>query len=500
VQKQPNIIVIMTDQHRLSAVGAYGETVCQTPHIDRLAREGVRFGTAYTSNPVCSPARATVMTGQFPHTHGITSNVHNLGCSVHELRDRPALLSRRLESAGYQLGYTGKWHLGTEMTQSFGIPNAPSLPRDVGFQGQNFANHGGGGFDYPAYRSYLEANGYAHRVKPWQEQTRHILPMGELEGTVESTVPYFLTQHTIEMADRFGENDAPFFIWHNFWGPHGPYFAPQEYVDRYRAVSIPEWPNYRWPSRGVAGPHHVKIHPDHERLTWADWEMALRYYYAFTTLIDEQIGRLVAHLASTGQLENTVVIFLSDHGETIGSHGGLTDKGWHHFEEIHRIPFVMRFPDGRARGEVREALVSLTDLYPTVCDLAGAQWDGASTHGTSLLPLVNDAATPWRDAVVSEFGGVNSLAATMRTLRFGRYKFGYTCSGEDELYDLETDPWETQNLIHHPDHRAAAAACRRRLFEWMEETGDPARRLFQNRLRYFGEDKAVPGRIGAHPG
>ena len=114
MKKQPNVIVIMTDQHRLSALVAYGDTVCQTPNIDRLAKEGVRFETAYTSNPVCSPARGTVMTGQYPHTHGITSNLHNVGCSVHELRDRPELLSLRMECAGYQLGYTGMWHFGTD--------------------------------------------------------------------------------------------------------------------------------------------------------------------------------------------------------------------------------------------------------------------------------------------------------------------------------------------------------------------------------------------------
>lgn len=499
MKKQPNIIVIMTDQHRLSAVGAYGDTVCQTPNIDRLAREGVRFETAYTSNPVCSPARGTVMTGQYPHTHGITSNLHNVGCSVHELRDRPELLSRRMESAGYQLGYTGKWHLGTEKTESFGIPNEPSLPRDVGFEGQNFGNHGGGGFEYSEYQNYLKENGFEHKVKEWGEETQHILPMGELEGPAESTVPYFLTQHTMDMTDRFAKEEKPFFIWHNFWGPHGPYYVPKEYVDMYRDVSIPEWPNYRWPSRELMGPHQVKIHPDHERLVWADWEMALRYYYAFATLIDEQIGRLVAHLEATGQLENTVIIFASDHGETIGSHGGLTDKGWHHFEEIHRIPFVIRFPDGKAKGEVREAFVSLTDLYPTVCDLGAAEWDRNAVHGMSLLPLVAEADVAWRDTVVSEFGGVNSLAATLRTVRYASYKYGYNCAGEDELYDLEKDPWEMRNLIQHPGYRAVAADMRRRLFVWMEETNDPARRLYQNRLRYYGEHEGL-ARIGKHPG
>lgn len=330
-------------------------------------------------------------------------------------------------------------------------------------------------------------NDFEHRVKPWAETTQNILPMGELEGPIESTVPYFLTQHTMDLMDGFRQEDQPFFIWHNFWGPHGPYFAPTEYVDQYRDVAIPEWPNYHWPSREIAGPHCLKIHPDHERLSWADWEMALRYYYAFTTLIDEQIGRMLDHLEKTGLAENTVVIFAADHGETIGSHGGLTDKGWHHFEEIHRVPFMVRFPDGKNAGQVRTPLVSLVDLYPTVCALAQASYDETSVHGQSLLPLVDDPNVPWRDTVVSEFGGVNSVAMTQRTLRHDQYKYGYNCSGEDELYDLERDPWETTNLLHHPDYREVASGLRRRLFDWMGETRDPARGIFRHTLEYYKE-------------
>ena len=130
---RPNIILILTDQHRLSAVGCYGRTPCQTPNIDRLAREGARFETAYTVCPVCSPARATIMTGLYPHRHGICSNIYNLGNSVHELPDSPDLLSRRLQSAGYRCGYTGKWHLGNgshgqralPLSGKRGLPHSP---------------------------------------------------------------------------------------------------------------------------------------------------------------------------------------------------------------------------------------------------------------------------------------------------------------------------------------------------------------------------------------
>jgi len=479
-ESRPNVLLLFTDQHRLSAAGCYGETPCRTPNIDRLAREGVRFETAYTVCPVCSPSRGTIMTGVYPHTHGICSNVHNLGCSVHELEDRPALLSRRLESAGYALGYTGKWHLGTDKTTAFQQSNRPSLPRDMGFEGQNFPGHGGGGFGYPEYKEYLEGGGWTHEITEGDSRVERYLA-----GPLESTVPYFLAGHTISMMDRFSRADRPFFIWHNNWGPHGPYLAPKAYTDMYRDIDIPEWPNYHWPSREIAGPHWNKINPRHHLMKWDDWARRIRCYYAFATLIDEQIGRILAHLEKTGLDKNTIVIFTSDHGETLGSHGGLTDKGFHHFEETHRIPMIVRFPDGRHAGTVIDSLSSLADIYPTILDLARTPPDAGDVHGASLLPLIEGEAEGWREHVVTEFSGVNSISLTQRTLRWGRYKYGYNCCGPDELYDLELDPHETSNRIDAPVHRDAARELRQRLAECMEETRDPARHVFRNNKQKY---------------
>ena len=482
---RPNILLILTDQHRLSAVGCYGDTPCRTPHIDGLATAGVRFEAAYTACPVCSPARATVMTGRYPHSHGICSNVHNLGSSRHELGDGPELLSRRLQAAGYRLGYSGKWHLGSDSTVAFGRPNTPCLPRDVGFEGQNFSGHGGGGFGYPEYRRYLADGGWEHRVRKLDDSDQ--LAGGTLAGPLESTVPYFLTTHTIELLDRFGGGDEPFFVWHNFWGPHGPYYATEEYVDLYRDVDIPEWPNYAWPARSLPGPHWNKIHPLAERLTWADWAAQIRFYYAFTSMIDDQVGRLLEHLRATGLAEDTVVVFLADHGETLGSHGGLTDKGFHHFEETHRIPLILRFPDGRWSGRVIDGhrFAGLADLYPTILELADATVDADEVHGRSLLGLL-DGDDSGRDTAVTEFAGVNNISLTQRTLRCRDLKYGYNCSGPDELYDLATDPWETRNLIDHAAYREAARDLRRRLLAWMETTGDPARGIYwRQKVQYY---------------
>jgi len=487
---RPNILLIFTDQHRLSGVGCYGPTPCHTPHLDALAATGVRFETAYTCCPVCSPARASIMTGLYPHQHGILSNVHNLGCSVHELPDTPALLSRRLQTAGYRCGYSGKWHLGSDATVTrWGSPNTPSLPKDVGFDGQNFPGHGNGGFGYPEYNAYLAQHGFSHHVLPGPANRTPVMRYGITTGPVESTVDYFLADNTINLIDRYAAEQQPFFIWHNFWGPHTPYYVPREFYEMYANVAIPEWPNYRWPANAINRPHRVKVHPHMDRLTWDDWAEGIRFYYAFCTLIDQQIGRLLAHLAQRGLADNTLVVFAADHGETLGSHGGLTDKGWHHFEEIQRIPLIVRPPaalrGAHAPGTVLPQWASLLDLYPTFLEAAGAEPADTTPQGISLLPLLRGTATGTRDTAFVEFFGVNDLAASMITCRADNLKYGWNAGNGDELYDLARDPHEQTNLIDEPAHAAALAALRERLRQFMRTTGYPTGMFNQSRMGMY---------------
>jgi arylsulfatase A-like enzyme len=275
------------------------------------------------------------------------------------------------------------------------------------------------------------------------------------------------------------ESEDPFFMWHNFWGPHGPYYVPEAYFEAYRNVDIPEWPNYRWEDADRNTPHQVKLHPKRNDLTWEDWADAVRHYYAFTTLIDEQIGRMIDHLRKKGLLENTIIIFAADHGETIGSHGGLTDKGWHHFEEIQRIPLIIRPPDSWPNPErdvVRSEWASLLDLYPTLLDLASA--GESETPGLSLRPFIEGDSAPWRNEIFVEFSGVNSLATSMVTARKSHIKYGWNCSSHDELYDLDKDPWELCNLVEDSEYAGQLFNMRRLVADWMEETRYPGRGMY----------------------
>lgn len=481
---QPNVLFIFTDQHRLSAVSAYGETPCQTPNLDRLAREGVRFENAYTVFPVCSPARGTIQTGLYPHGHGVTANIHEVACSVHELQDTPDRLPRKLQQVGYSTGYTGKWHLGTEQPATFHQPNHPSLPSDMGYEGQDFPGHGGAGYGYEQYQSWLREHGWELKMKPWAEETKRVRGgFAELDMPTEATVPAYLVDQSIALIEDFRARNRPFFMNLNFWGPHGPYHATGEFLDLYRDVEIPPWPNYEWSARGTTGPHHLKIHWDDDVYDWEDWAMAVRYYYARASMIDSQIGRLLDHLRETGVLDETVVILTADHGETLGSHGGLLDKGWHHFEEIQRIPMIVRMPGGEGAGTVSEAFTSLADVYPTILDVAGAEVPDYRMHGRSLLPLVRGEDVEWRDAVVTEFLGLGNMGTCLKTIRVGDLKYGYNGPFPGELYDLASDPYELHNVIDEPAYADDLVRMQERLDAWMVDTEDPALRMYRWHLR-----------------
>jgi arylsulfatase A-like enzyme len=479
-KKKPNIIFFFTDQHRLSAIGAYGKTVCKTPNIDKLAKEGVLFKNTYTSCPMCTPARASIMTGQHVHFHQMTANSKELGCDIDEIYDSNNLISRRLESAGYRCGYTGKWHLGRD----------EALPSNRGFVGQDVPGHGGGGWHLEEFKKYVNDNNYSHAINK-KDNSPAVGRYGIVEGDLETSMPYYLANQTISLIDKFNDERKPFFIWHNNWGPHEPYYVPKKYYDMYKNVKIPEWPNFDWQPDNKYGPHRLKRFNKEKDLNWADFEDAIRHYYAFTTLVDEQIGRIQKHLKETGLADNTIIIFSSDHGESLGSHGGMMDKGFSHYEETQRIGLIIKDPrlDISQRGKQRDELASLLDIHPTVLDYAEAEYDEKSIHGRSLQPLVKGKPVKWRDAVFVEFLGIAGLLTSMITCRYGDMKYGFTCSSKDELYDLDNDPHEMNNLIDHPDYQDAVLMMRKRIYTFMHKTNYPGQGMFIGSRFYEFRDK-----------
>ncbi|MFW5787707.1 MAG: sulfatase-like hydrolase/transferase [Halanaerobiales bacterium] len=478
-----NIILILTDQQALSTMKAfYNNSVCLTPNLNKLAEKGIKFENNYTTCPLCSPARGSIMTGLFPHNHGITSNVHTLGCGVNEIPDTPEMLSRKLQEAGYSCGYTGKWHLGTDRDKMYCGENDPSLPKDLGFEGQNFPGHGAGGFGYPDYKNYLKNKGLEHKVSPPETEVKPIGNCGILDEPIEATIPYFLTDKAISLIDKFNKENSPFFIWHNFWGPHEPYYTTREYFNKYKDIEIPVWPNYKWDSLSFNGPHLVKTRRDKNKLDWSRWAATLKHYYGFMTMIDAQIGRLIDYLEEKEIREDTVIIFTADHGSTIGTHGGMVDKGYSHFEEIQHTPLIIDFPDNKKKGITRTSFTSLVDIYPTILEIAGVNTD--SKDGRSLIPLIKGETNDWREEVTVEFHGLNNGTMSLRTIRKGNFKYGFTLGMEDELYNLDNDPYEQNNLINDSNYDKIQKELKNCLLEWMNETNDQIINLFRSTTNF----------------
>ncbi|MEF3311965.1 sulfatase-like hydrolase/transferase [Paenibacillus sp. GYB004] len=476
--RRPNILFIQTDQQRVDTLKSYGGRVCQTPHLNRLAEESVVFDNAYTSCPVCTPARASMQTGLYPFKHGMQTNSYGMGSMVQELPDTPRLLSRQLEKQDYSLGYTGKWHLGfgPEMGQYLRgnlahvqfadiAAGIKSLPTDVGYEGDDFAGHGGGGMTYPQFRQYLQDNGLT-----WQEENKvsghfewHYA--SELTSPVESTVEYFLTERAIHYIDEFRQRDKPFFFSLNFWGPHEPYIAPTRFLDLYRDVELEPWPNFYDDRSDKPSIHSIKRGNTKE---WADFVPYIKHYYAAMSSIDEQIGRLFDYLKRHDLYDNTIIIFTADHGESLGIHGGLCDKSFFMYEETCRIPLIVKPAAGLDGSRKEASFVGTCDIHATILDLAGAGTPPEGTDGRSFAPmLAGETVENWPDSIVTEGAGLEAAMFTQRMIRKDHYKYVFNCGDLDELYDLQADPYEMTNLVGKEEYGDQLAGMRQALADWM---------------------------------
>ena len=457
---RPNIVLFMTDEQRGDCLGIDGHPVLQTPYLDELATGGVRFRRAYSACPVCVPARRTLMTGRKPASHGVLMN------EVGWL-DGPTLPGE-LSRAGYQTHLVGKLHL---------------FPRRklYGFDSATWADSPRGVPASDDYQLFLAREG----ARGWNPGLAH---GAHQNGWVAR--PWHLSEHlhfTNWCADQALEflhrrdPTVPFFLKVSFYPPHQPCTPPQPYWDRYMAMDLPEPVVGDW-ARVFDGPMRG--------LSVTSWRTALepelirQYragYYGSINHIDDQIGRVLSTLPP-----DTVVVFVSDHGEMLGDHQWIRKRNG--FEGSARIPFLLRLPpDPRwssTRGQVREELVELMDLMPTLLDVAGVEIPD-SVEGRSLLPLVTGADTSWRSVLHGECAIVPTLDSGMQYMTDGKRKYiWYPGTGQAHYFDIANDPDEMRNLAASPSHRAEIETWQGRLAE--ELAGRPEGFVENGRLRVTG--------------
>jgi arylsulfatase A-like enzyme len=480
VENQPNILWIGVDQMRADALGCNGNSICQTPHLDQLAREGVNFSRAYSPSSLCTPARASMFTGLYAFKHGMGTNCDLYHSLAAELPHPEQLLHRQLLEKGYRCGFTGKWHVGTELG-----------PLDYGFEGMNVPGYGDLR-QHPDYVEYLQQNNLSYgpiKNPIFGNEKEKTLIAGEWNGSLESTPTYFLTNYTIDLLDTLAENRAktgqPFFLTCQYWAPHGPYLPSREFVGLHNRETIPEWANFNDDYAGKPrsiGRFRRDFHPDLPT-DWAGWQEIVGLAYDYNTMVDAEIGRLLAHLDQLGLAGDTIVFFTSDHGDMTGSHGGLLDKGFM-YEEAHRVPLIVRAPDLAPSGIVREELVYNMDIMPTI--LSYVDHELSSLDGQSLRPYLNDAVSgaDGRDAIYLEFHGIRCLHTQRGLVRQDGMKYIFNPVDEDELYDLSNDPGEAHNLLGNPRYMAQQETMRRRIVQEAARVQDPVQNYM---AKLFGD-------------
>ena len=459
-----NILFICTDQHRQDSLKPYNkQSICNTPNLDKLSDESVIFDNAYSSCPVCTPARSSMQCGLFPSTTGMETNSFQTGCRTHEIPDNPLLLSRRLIKQNYSPLFTGKWHLGvgkdktktwegSELLRVYdelnewdveAFRNYGTLPTDVGYVGDDFPGHGNGGWHYKQFKQYLKDNNLELNINnttglknPGDHST-----YGEVTSPIESTIEYFLVNRSMDLIEESRKETKPFFLSLNFWGPHEPFFAPTEYLNKYKDVKIPAWKSFDEDPNNQPKMLEILRRPEKD---WSFFENTLRHYYAVIEHIDNQIGRLINYLKENGLYDDTVIIFTSDHGDYQGVHGGLENKSYGMYDDITKIPLMIKPAMKDYEGHHEKALVGTCDLYATVLDIAGSTGDWGD--GRSLIPFIDDKNHIWPDEIMCEGLGACEVITTQRMYRKGNIKYVFNGSDKDQLFDLENDKEELINL------------------------------------------------------
>ena len=440
--RRPNILFVMTDDQRWDAMSCAGNPILRTPHMDRVAEEGVRFSEAFVTNALCSPSRGCILTGLYSHAHGVTTN----GGKSHYFRPGLATFPRLLQQAGYYSAVVGKWHIAT-------------LPAGLGFDHWCIFP-GQGAYDDPV----MIANG--GRV--------------QFRGNSEDVVG----DQALETL-RSRPKDKPFCLLYHFKAPHRPWLPAERFRKAYEDVTIPEPPTF---NVGLDGrPESIRSTdmqiadmPDfRERGVPADlprqerkrlnFQVFMKNYYRTLLGVDENLGRVLDFLDQQGLRENTVVIYTGDNGFFQGEYG-MFDKRLMYEPSI-RVPMLLRYPAAvKARVVDREHMVLNNDVFHTVLDYAGiARPKETEHHGMSWRPVLEGRAGG-RESWFYEYFEYPAAhcAPQLRGVRTRRFKLVHYIQTPQawELFDLETDPEERRNLYDDAAHRATAGKLREELERW----------------------------------
>ncbi len=450
---RPNIIWFCTDQQRFDTINALGNPHVSTPTIDSLVQGGTAFTHTYCQSPICTPSRASFMSGMYP---GKVRNTRNGNATFPE--DIP-VISKLIADAGYDCAQIGKFHLS-----SSGKRSEPRLPQGDGYRVWKFSHAPRD--DWPEgehdYADWVREKGVdlnAMRETPERVPAEYHQTTWAVDRSIEF----------IDDAEGARTDDQPWMLNVNIYDPHPPFIPPKAYADQFNPDDMPGPSFVESDLETQASLEGADFQTQSKRPHEIEARDAQAKYYAMIKLIDDQLARLLEHLKSTGQAENTVIIFTSDHGETLGDHG-LLYKGCRFYEGLVRVPLIFHWPGHIAENVQSPALVELLDMSATLLDLAGVEIP-EQHQGKSLLPILKGDSDPahhrdfarceYFDALAPFFlKGATGTFATMHRTPTHKLVM-YHSLGKGELYDLEKDPEEHTNLWSDPD----SAELKARLME-----------------------------------
>lgn len=449
---RPNILFLMDDQHRGDCTHADGNAAIHTPNIDRIGAEGVRFRRAYSCTPTCTPARSGLLTGLAPWNHGM---LHMVAMGEHYPFTKP----QAMRDAGYYTTGIGKMHYHPQRN-SHGYHQV-FLDESGRVQNPEFRSDYRSWFWSQAPTRNPDATGIGWNDYPARP---YALP--------ENLHPTHWTGQTAVNFLNSYNRAEPFFLKVSFARPHSPYDPPERLWKKYGEADLPEASVGEWAAK------NAPRNSDRDDIWRGDLGKAQvresrRGYYASVEFVDEQVGRILEALERRGWLENTLIVFTSDHGDMTGDHH-LWRKSYP-YEASARIPMAMRWPEGlvsASRGQVRSETVELRDLLPTFLDAAGAP-TSRPLDGASLLGLVRGNAPAWREYLDLEHGVCYSPENNWTGLTDGRMKYIFHAyHGNEQLFDLSADPHELHDLSSNPQQEASLRAWRERMVRHLEIRGD----------------------------
>lgn len=449
--KQPNILFVMADQLAGPALPCYGHPLVKAPHLTRLADEGVVFESTYCNSPLCAPSRFSLMSGQLPSRIGAYDNAAEFAAGI-------PTFAHYLRALGYHTVLSGKMHfVGPDQLHGF----EERLTTDI----------------YPSDFGWTPDWERPDERPSWYHNMLSVVQAGVCETTNQLDFDEEVAFHSIrKLYDIAREgNPQPFFLLVSFTHPHDPYAIPRDYWDRYDHAEI-ELPTVAPIPYAQLDPHSQRLWRmcamDEYTLTEERVRNARHAYYGAISYVDDKIGQLLRALDATGMRDDTIVVFISDHGDMLGERGLWYKMSF--FEWSARVPMIFHAPQRFAPQRVSQQ-TSLVDLLPTLVELASTSAPPTfadKVDGHSLVPWLNGTDPNWPDTALSEYLGEGTVAPVLMTRR-GPYKYIYCETDPDQLYDLATDPHELTNLAGQPDYESLRQSFET---ETLERWGPPTLR------------------------